>query len=160
MDIDKQPRWYKGNSFCWTQVFCSRKTHMILKHVATARPTQRSSRCQDAIITSSHAGMECLGMEERCDQVLDCTDESDEVGCKTVVLNTSYMKTAPPVTLQREEWVCTVKPALVKVSVTLMDIVGIREVENKIDIKFSTELEWNETRALYNNLRRTCLKIY
>ena len=98
-----------------------------------------------------------MGMEERCDQVLDCTDESDEVGCKTVVLKTSYRKT---VTLQREEGVCSVKPASVKVSVTLLDIVGIREVENKIDIKFSTELEWNETRALYNNLRRTCLKIY
>ena len=97
---------------------------------------------------------QCVGMEERCDQVLDCTDESDEVGCKTVLLKTSYRKTAPPVTLQRKEGVRSVKPATVKVSVTLLDIVGIREAENKIYLKFSTELEWNETRALYHNLKR------
>jgi hypothetical protein len=92
-------------------------------------------------------------IEERCDQVLDCQDESDEVDCKTVVLKKSYRKTAPPVKTVRNNNVRKVTPASVQVSLTLLDISAIREAENEIDIKFSTELEWNETRATYYNLK-------
>ena len=109
------------------------------------------SGCREGEFTCSNG--DCVKIEERCDQVLDCQDESDEVDCKTVVLKKSYRKTAPPVKTVRNNNVRKVTPASVKVSLTLLDISAIREAENEIDIKFSTELEWNETRATYYNLK-------
>lgn len=39
----------------------------------------------------------CGKMEERCDQVLDCRDKSDEVNCNILVLEKSYRKSVPPI---------------------------------------------------------------
>ena len=40
----------------------------------------------------------CVKMEERCNQMSNCKDDSDEVGCKILVLKESYNKRVPPVT--------------------------------------------------------------
>ena len=93
-------------------------------------------------------------MEERCDQVLDCPDKTDEVNCTILVLEESYRKSAPPVTLRQENGVRKVIPASVRVSLALVDIAAIREEDNQIDIKFNIELEWNETRATFHNLKK------
>ena len=39
---------------------------------------------------------QCVTMEERCDQVPDCRDDSDEMGCQLLVLKKSYNKKVPP----------------------------------------------------------------
>ena len=44
-------------------------------------------------------------------------------------------------------------PAKVNVSLTILDISSIREVDNEIDIKFTAEFNWTETRATYHNLK-------
>ena len=80
-------------------------------------------------------------MTKRCDQVLDCVDDSDEVNCRIIILKESYRKSAPPI------------PASIKISIEILDIASIREADNEVDIKFSVKLEWKERRATYHNLK-------
>ena len=42
---------------------------------------------------------QCVKMEERCDQVPDCRDQSDEKNCQLVILNDDYDKNFPPIAL-------------------------------------------------------------
>ena len=42
-------------------------------------------------------------MEERCDQIIDCNDESDEDNCKLLVFKKSYKKKVPPITIDTED---------------------------------------------------------
>ena len=107
--------------------------------------------CSEGEFTCSDGN--CVGMEERCDQVLDCDDKSDELNCRIVVLEESYRKTAPPLGLRLVNKKRQVIPTDVEVSITLLDISAIREAVNEIDIKFILELEWFESRAIYHNLK-------
>ena len=108
----------------------------------------KMSGCSEGQFTCSNG--DCVMMKERCDQMLNCQDESDEEDCKTVVLKKSYRKVAPPALLGADGEVI---PATVQVSLTLLDISAIREAANEIDIKFTTELKWTEPRATYHNLK-------
>ena len=47
----------------------------------------------------------------------------------------------------------TLVPVPVKVSILLMKIIKMQEVEHKIDLKFQITLQWMENRATYNNLK-------
>ena len=97
--------------------------------------------------------------------MLDCKDKSDELGCEILVLEESYRKTSPPVRLswekkregkvgEQETKVRKVIPANVKVSLNLLDVAGIREADNEIDIKFTAQFDWFESRATFHNLKR------
>ena len=97
--------------------------------------------------------------------MLDCKDKSDELGCEILVLEESYRKTSPPVRLSWEEKrvrkvgeqetkVRKVIPANVKVSLNLLDVAGIREADNEIDIKFRAQFDWFESRATFHNLKK------
>ena len=97
--------------------------------------------------------------------MLDCKDKSDELGCEILVLEESYRKTSPPVRLswekkrvrkvgEQETKVRKVIPANVKVSLNLLDVAGIREADNEIDIKFTAQFDWFESRATYHNLKK------
>ena len=110
------------------------------------------SGCSEGEFTCGNG--DCVAMEARCDQALNCQDKTDEVNCTTVVLEESYRKTAPPVTLQRDRRDHQVIPAAVTVTFALLDVAAIRETENKIDLKFTTVLEWIESRATFHNLKQ------
>ena len=94
--------------------------------------------------------------------MLDCKDRSDELGCEILVLEESYRKTSPPVRLswekkkvgEQETKVRKVIPANVKVSLNLLDVAGIREADNEIDIKFRAQFDWFESRATFHNLKK------
>ena len=97
--------------------------------------------------------------------MLDCKDKSDELGCEILVLEESYRKTSPPVRLswekkregkvgEQEAKVRKVIPANVKVSLNLLDVAGIREADNEIDIKFRAQFDWFESRATFHNLKK------
>ena len=47
-----------------------------------------------------------------------------------------------------------VLPASVIVSITLLDVAGIRETDNEIDIKFTAQFDWFESRATFHNLKK------
>ena len=83
---------------------------------------------------------QCLPFGNRCNNVIDCRDESDEEECKSLVLKRSYNKFSAPITN-------------VTVNISLQDIASIRESENEITLKIAVTLKWTESRATYQNLK-------
>ena len=59
--------------------------------------TLKLTGCQDGEFTCRDG--QCIRMVERCDQVLHCTDESDERECSLLVINNGYNKKVPPFTI-------------------------------------------------------------
>jgi hypothetical protein len=87
-------------------------------------------------------------MEERCDQVADCRDKSDENNCKLTWMEPSYNKLIPPITKTR-------KTNPVTISIVLMKIVRMEETDHKIDMQVEIILRWTENeRVKYHNLKR------
>ena len=64
-------------------------------------------------------------MEERCNQVPDCRDESDENGCQLVAFKNNYKKEIPPIGRAKDGRAI---PANVDISITLMKVVEIEEI--------------------------------
>ena len=96
------------------------------------------SGCKDGEFTCDDG--QCVRMEERCDQLADCRDKSDEMQCKLVVLEEGYNKRVPPITaasaLDR-----TIVPVTVNVSMVLMAVVSIDEVDHSIELQFEIILQ-------------------
>ena len=90
-------------------------------------------------------------MDKRCDQIVDCTDKSDENDCALLVFEESYNKKVPPFTLDKTN--NTLTPVMVKVSTSLRNVLEIAEFSHTIDLKFGITLEWFENRVLYHNLK-------
>ena len=52
------------------------------------------SGCADDSFTCDDG--QCIDINNRCDQVIDCRDKSDEMNCKLLVLEDGYNKDIPP----------------------------------------------------------------
>ena len=96
---------------------------------------------------------QCVKMEERCNQLSNCRDESDEMGCKILILKHGYKKRVPPITSKRlsDNSVVLVP---VRTSLTLYKVVAIQEEDHSIELQFEITLEWKENRATYYNLKK------
>ena len=94
-----------------------------------------------------------LSMEERCDQIIHCKDNSDEKNCYLLVFKEeeSYNKKVPPFTITTKDK--SVDPVKVNVSTSLMNVLAISEFSHTIDLKLGITLEWYENRVLYHNLK-------
>ena len=90
-------------------------------------------------------------MEERCNQIINCKDESDEVDCRLIVLKNNYNKKVPPFNINEKDQALT--PATVEVSTQLMNVLAISEFSHTIDLKLGITLEWYENRVSYHNLK-------
>ena len=55
----------------------------------------KMSGCQGGNFTCNDG--QCVSMNQRCNQLPDCRDESDEKNCKVLVLKDGYNKNVPPV---------------------------------------------------------------
>ena len=95
---------------------------------------------------------QCVKMEERCNQMPDCEDKSDELNCRILVLERGFNKRVPPVGTTSGE-VRMLDPVEVRISLTLYKIVAIKEEEHSIQLQFQISLEWKENRATYYNLK-------
>ena len=95
---------------------------------------------------------QCIGMEERCDQMPDCEDKSDEMNCKILALEKGYNQRVPPIGKFGGN-VKRLKPVEIKVSLTLFKVVAIEEEDHSIELQFQINLEWKENRATYHNLK-------
>ena len=90
---------------------------------------------------------QCIAMEERCDQMPDCLDKSDEVECHLLVLENGYNKNIPPIA-------STIPRVDVNVAITLMKVVEIAERDHSILFQFQISLRWKESeRVTYRNLK-------
>ena len=90
-------------------------------------------------------------MEDRCDQIINCKDKSDEKSCSLIVFEDSYNKKVPPFTTDPED--NSVIPVKVNVSTSLMNVLAISEFDHTIDLKLGITLEWYENRVLFHNLK-------
>ena len=95
--------------------------------------------CKDGEFTC-YDGL-CVPMEKRCDQMFDCSDNSDEMGCQMLHLKTNYKKTIPP------------RDASVNVSIAILKMVSIEEITHSTNIQFQVTLEWQDDRMLFHNLK-------
>ena len=93
---------------------------------------------------------QCVKMEERCNQVPDCRDKSDEKGCQMLILEDGYNKNIPPIERADDGGVV---PAAVSISMTLMKVVAIDETDHSIHLQFEMRMRWKENRAKYQNLK-------
>ena len=94
---------------------------------------------------------QCVTMVQRCNQIPNCRDKSDEVDCKLMILEKNYNKNVPPI-IPREGG-ANFNPTQVNISITLLKIVDMEEIMHKIDFKFGIVLEWTENRVKYHNLK-------
>ena len=92
-------------------------------------------------------------MEERCDQVIHCRDNSDEKKCYLLVFKEeeSYSKKVPPFSIDTND--NSIIPVKVNVSTMLKNVLEISEFSHTIDLKLGITLEWYENRVLYHNLK-------
>ena len=98
---------------------------------------------------------QCIGMRERCDQVAQCMDASDEDDCTLVVLKKGYNKKIAPIVTNRVGDSIEVIPVPVNISIHLLKVVGVQEVEHTIQLQFTIKVKWRENRAWYHNLKST-----
>ena len=87
-------------------------------------------------------------MEHRCDQKTDCSDVSDEKGCKMVHLDPKrYLKDkTPPPTVKGNK-------VFVNVSINLLDVLEIDEVAMLFKTKYKLFIQWFDPRITFYNLK-------
>ena len=96
--------------------------------------------------------MTCVfSMNERCDQIIQCQDKSDEDNCSLLVFEESYNKLVPPISFNPKDK--SVIPVSVKVSTSLRNVLEISESTHTIDLKLGISLEWYDNRVLFYNLK-------
>ena len=96
--------------------------------------------------------MMCVfSMNERCDQIIQCQDESDEEDCSLLVFRESYNKLVPPISFNQAD--NSIIPVSIKVSTSLRNVLEISEFTHTIDLKLGISLEWYDNRVLFYNLK-------
>ena len=71
-------------------------------------------------------------------------DESDEDDCKTIVMKENYSKTIAPFIYNAEK--DENLPARVNVSMSVIDVINIKEVDHTYNLKFKLRLQWFDYR--------------
>lgn len=81
-------------------------------------------------------------IDNRCDGRIDCVDKTDEIDCEMIEIDKSYLKDipAPPQASQ--------KFSLVNVSVDVLGILEINEVDSLMTIQFQLRLSWFDPRFI------------
>ena len=95
---------------------------------------------------------QCVQMEKRCNQLPNCRDESDEIGCQIILLKPGYNKRVPPIKSAIFHG-DSIIPVTVKVSLNLLKVVSLEEEDHSIELQFQINLQWKEKRATYHNLK-------
>ena len=94
---------------------------------------------------------QCVTMEQRCNQIPNCRDKSDKNNCQLLMVEDGYNKKIPPIVPTGGYYFNHTK---VGISISLLKIVRMEEVQHKIELQFEITLEWKENRAWYQNLKK------
>ena len=106
--------------------------------------------CKDGKFTCNNG--QCVAMEERCDQVPQCRDHSDEHNCRIVVIQRGYNKEVAPIKISEKKLIKDGQFP-VTIDLTLQKVVAIEEENHSISFKFKISLVWRENRVTYHNLK-------
>jgi hypothetical protein len=112
--------------------------------------TVKLTTCQEGEFTCRDG--QCVGMEQRCDQTSNCKDSSDEENCRTIVMKENYSKKIAPFTFDMQKQVNI--PVKINISMTVVDVIKIKEVDHIYTLKFRLKLEWFDYRVKYHNLKK------
>ena len=94
---------------------------------------------------------QCVSIDDRCNQISNCRDESDEDNCKMLVIKDNYNKKIAPFAFDYVK--SEVIPVNVNVSMAILDILSIAEVDLVFDLKFRFVMVWYDYRLKYHNLK-------
>ena len=113
-------------------------------------------------------------MDRRCDQIPNCKDSSDEIGCHTVIFNDGYRKDIPPTrpilnlrdprgsvfpSLTNAPTASNTSKALVpldlEIEISDVKVVSMEmdEVQHYITFQFKITLTWRDQRVSFYNLK-------
>ena len=93
----------------------------------------------------------CVPFGQRCNRIIDCPDLSDERDCLILKLDkTTYIKDYPPITV--DDSYTTIK-VRVNVSIEVLKILDINEVEGDFEVSFRLHTTWYDGRHTYVNLK-------
>ena len=108
---------------------CNKKSNSYEIYLKMSGCGEKDFTCYDG---------ECVSMNERCDQVPNCRDHSDEKGCQILVLEEGYNMRVPPVGKNEKG---KLNPVPVKVSLTLLKVVDINEEDYSIELQIQITVE-------------------
>lgn len=95
---------------------------------------------------------ECIHLDGRCNNKLDCFDQSDEMECYFVTKSRSYLdQLIPPPE-------SNVNPRLVYINVTIKSFPSIDTIGLKFTADFYLNLRWFDPRLTFNNIVSVVLK--
>ena len=101
------------------------------------------TQCNQDMFTCNDG--DCIPLEQRCDHIFDCQDQSDEHDCNFVTFNQgSYLKNYPPMSRQSK--------TKIQVKVTISDISAIDELQMGFQAKLVVFMTWRDSRLTYFNL--------
>ena len=151
---------HNATAFSWSE----RQTYVLGLHTWTVMSDHRTchpadgsavttewmfSACQDGQYTCNDG--HCISMEQRCNQLTDCADKSDEIDCSMLVISSGYSKMVAPIKLAADK---SLIPVTVDVSIQLLKIVEIEEENHAIDFQYEIIMAWKDHRVDYHNLKK------
>ena len=108
---------------------------------------------------------QCISITNRCDQIINCRDKTDEKECRLLVLDDGYNKDISPFDLVNQlnlhlainkdfqDELNSIIPVRINISTNLQTVIDISEQSHIIELKFEIYLEWYEYRAKFYNLK-------
>ena len=106
------------------------------------------THCNDDEFTCSMGS--CVSMDLRCNRITDCPDLSDEINCRMTHVDESYIGDYEPVTVDENYDIVKVS---VSVSVIILDILELSEIDGLFDVSFELFMSWFDPRIVMTNLK-------